>query len=273
MDWLVADIANGRAIKPKKAKPEPKPETTPRPFAVARGDRNWTVKSRIRTFKNLGRTDDEVFGMLVADIRQCFEDGEQLLADKRYVRKLRAAIRKIPTLGVEVSLRNLTHHRRIHRSTTHLSALRECFLSCPQDITPADARTFFSVRTRADHERMRRELHRHGYVYVGARGSHAGIWSRRPAAHNFNPASNTSSLSRERVPSLCMDSFKDAARRAMPHHRKVCMNTQATLAQEVAGASFIHRRYGDGKEEAAGAAENGGVAERRRKETILFEDS
>lgn len=177
VDWLVADVAKGRAMKAKKpTQPEPQP-TPPRPFAVARVDRNWVIASRVRTWKNTGMSDDDVFDMLVKHIRLYFEDGGQMLT-KTYTRKLRAMIRKVPTLG-EVSYRNLTHRSvRRRRNSIPLSVVRERFKSCPPDITMSEARRFFSVQNAADQRRLVRQFHKHHYVAVGFRGSHACVWSR-----------------------------------------------------------------------------------------------
>jgi hypothetical protein len=240
VDWWVADVAKGRSQKRKLArkKPEPaQPETTsPRPFAVARGDRHWTMRSRIRTCKNLGWNDEETFALVSSDIRECFEGGDD------YLRRLnlRALVRRVPTIGRHASYRILTHRRRTHRSAIKLAALRERFKSCPLDISPADARIFFSVRNRADHERLRREFHRHGYVYVGSQGSHAGIWSRRPAAPNFIPLKKAS-LSIDFA--FSMDRFMEGGSGGAPQHSKVCMRSEVALDQQVAHDPFIHTRY------------------------------
>jgi hypothetical protein len=242
VDWLVADVAKARAKKRAKAKPEPQPqpETTPQPPcrtyshrpAVSRDDRHWTIKSRARIWKNTGMSDEQTMPVLLDHICRYFEDGEQLVADPAYVRKVRAMVRKVPTLG-DVSYRILTHRRRSRRSTIPLSTVRERFASCPPDITPADARAFFSVRNRADHERLRREFHRHGYTYVGAWGSHPGVWSRHSLPHELSPCSTTS-LSTAKKPSSSW-AEQHTTHAEPPHHRNVCMSTESSLDQEVAG--------------------------------------
>jgi hypothetical protein len=225
VNWLVADIAKGRATKrAQKPKPEPEQPSSPRPFAVARDDRNWAIASRIRTWKNTGMSDDDVFDMLVKHIGHYFEDGQQMLT-KAYIRKLRAMIGKVPTLG-ETSYNNLTHRaRRRRRNSIPLSTVRERFKSCTPDITPDDARRLFSVKTEADHLRLRRQFHEHGYVYVGPHGSHAGFWSRRPGtlASTSPPSSTKNSLSTKK-PSSSIPIESEHARTA-PQHKRVTMKT------------------------------------------------
>jgi hypothetical protein len=209
-------------------------------------------------FPAVGFSDDAIYAELVRIIRICFEGGGQLLDDKSYMRKVRDKIRKVPTLGIEASLRNLVRHRRSHRSTTSLSVIRERFLSCPQDISPANARAFFSVRTRADHERMRREFNRHGYVYVGSQGSHMGVWSRRFSLSSSPLKKPSTSLSTD---FSLLNRFREGAGLGTPQHSKVCMSKQAALDEQVAAESFIHTRYGkDRGKTAASTVKNGAAA-------------
>jgi hypothetical protein len=246
--WLVADIAKARAMKRPKAKPAPKPQpesesaeiepASPRPAAVSRDDRNWTIKSRARSLKNLGLEDnDAIVNEITRQIRIGFEGGDLLLTPD-YIRKIRATVRKTPTIGVRTSLRNLTRHRRQRRSTIPLPELRERFLSCPLDISPADARAFFSVKNRGDHQRLLREFLRHGYVYVGSQGSHSGIWSRPALPLALSPS--TTYIPTIKKPSS--SSQTTAYTHKAPQHKKLCMRTETPQDQEVAGARLIHTR-------------------------------
>jgi hypothetical protein len=251
-DWIADDVAKARRVKraqqakerkvQQKAAPASVPAAaTPRPFAVACDDRHWTIKSRIRSMKNLGMTDEQIMPVLLDHIRRYVEDGERLVANPAYVGKLRAAARKVPTLG-EVSYRILTRrrrNRRQRRSTIPLPELRERFASCPLDIAPAQARQFFSVKNRADHQRLLREFRRHGYLYVGSQGSHSGTWSRPTLSLGLSPSAAATSTPKK-PSSSWIESH--TAHAALPHHREVCMRTESTQDQEVAGVSLIHTR-------------------------------
>jgi hypothetical protein len=239
-DWLAADIAKARSQKRKKPKKQKSETTLPRSFAVAHGDRKWAIKSRIRTYKNLGHDDEETFTMVSRDIRRCFEDGANYLAKLN----LRSLIREVPTIGRNVSYSNLTHRRRRRRSSIKLADFRERFMSCPLDISAADARAFFSITNAADHRRLMREFHHHGYVYIGAHGSHSGIWS-RPALDLSLPVKKPSSPIR-------IDSRSTQPHAA--HLKKVCMRDEVALFQEVGDALLIHTRDRKNGGERAGAA-------------------
>jgi hypothetical protein len=264
-DWLANDIAKARAMKRRKARLEPEPESTPqlpcrtyphRP-AVSRDDRHWTIESRIRIWKNTGMTDEQIMPVLLDHIRDYIEDGERLVADPAYVGKLRAMVRKVHTLGA-VSYRFLTRHRRNRRqrrSSIKLSDFRERFASCPLDITPDAARVLFSVRNRADHQRLLREFRRHGYIYVGSQGSHSGVWSRPALSRDLSP----SSLSPGKKPSSSSSSSSTSSWKERsgggaepPHHKKVCMSEESPRDQEVGGAR-PHTHFDD-----RDAGENGG---------------
>jgi hypothetical protein len=219
VDWLVADVAKARAMKReiKKSKPAPKPETTTESDPpVARIDRHWVIQSRIRTWKNTGISDDDIFDLLTKHIRLYFEDGEQMLTPS-YLRKLRSMIRKVSTLG-ETSYRNLTHHRRRRRRTSiPLATVRERFKSCPPDISMSEARRLFSVQSPADDRRLIRQFHEHGYVSVGAQGSHARVWSRSAAAATLHTP-KTSLTTKKPSSSITIDSHTP---HTSPHHKKV----------------------------------------------------
>ncbi|MFZ1141424.1 MAG: bifunctional DNA primase/polymerase [Candidatus Sulfotelmatobacter sp.] len=258
VDWLVADIAAARTqksemIREQRAAEKAKREQEPsRPFAVARGDRMYATKSRIRTLKNLGFSDDATFAELSRQIIIGFENGDNFLRERSaWIRKL---ISTIPSLGVTTSLRNLTRHRRVRRSTAPLSSVRDRFSSFPSDATPSQARAHFCVRTRADRERVRRELHGHGYVYAG-RGSHSGRWLRRlPSISPTDRHSVSRGLAPARrfSPNPLPNPYRiPGAPAALPHHRKVCMSIKGQSLQKVAGASFIHTQGGKSSATAA----------------------
>jgi hypothetical protein len=251
-DWIADDVAEARRVKRAQAKEAKErkaqqkesasasvPDSTPRPFAVARDDRHWTIKSRIRSMKNLGMTDDQTMTVLLDHVRDYVEDGERLVAVPAYVGKLRAMVRKVPTLGA-VSYRFLTRqrrNRRQRRSSIKLSDFRERFASCPLDISPDAARALFSVTNRADHQRLLREFRRHGYIYVGSQGSHSGIWSRPALSGDLSP----SFLSSEKKPSSSSPSTSSSRKERsrggaeQPHHKKVCMSEESQQHQEVGG--------------------------------------
>ena len=265
VDWLAADVATARAMKTRKANPEPEPEpepepkpeiTSPHPFAVERNDRNWAIASRIRTWKNTGMTDEQIMPVLLDHIRRYFEDGEQLLADKAYIRKLRGMIRRVPTLG-DISYRNLTHRRRRRRrDSIPLSTVRERFKSCPPHITMSEARCLFSVQNAADERRLIRQFHAHGYVSVGPQGSHARTWCRPALALTLSPSVPN--------PSLYMDRYSTGAVPKEPQHRKVSVRraVQASHCEcagyERASLTFLtDTRNGDGRERTAATAHEG----------------
>jgi len=176
--WLQADVAKGRIQKRLQAKKKPKCEPEPtasHPFAVPRFKRTLAIKSRIRTLKNLGFSDDAILLKLVTDIRQCFEDGDQRL-NPGYMRKLRAMIREVPTIDVHTSYSNLLRDRKSKSSP--LATIRQLFKTCPDTITSSDAHKLFSVRDNADELRMIRQFRKHGFVLLGEQGSHGRVWSR-----------------------------------------------------------------------------------------------
>lgn len=258
VDWLRTDTASARMQKSKmlreqraaeRAKREQEPS---RPFAVARGDRTWVTKSRIRSLKNLGFSDDATFAELRRQILLGFQDGEEFLRSRSAWIRHRISI--TPSLGVTTSLRNLTRHRRARRSTLPLSSVRERFSSFPMDASPSQTRDHFCVRTRADRERVRRELHRHGYSYAG-RGSHSGRWLRRlpstslPVSHSV---SRGLAPARRFSPNPLPNPYRiPGAPAAPPHHRRVCMSIKGQSLQKVASASFIHTQGGKSSATAA----------------------
>jgi hypothetical protein len=287
-DWIADDVAEAREVKRAQAKEAKEREAqqpaststasspaTPRPFAVARDDRHWAIKSRIRSMKNLGMTDEQTMTVLLDHVRDYVEDGERLVADPAYVGKLRATVRKVPTLGA-VSYRFLTSRRRSRRqrrSSIKLSDFRERFASCPLDISPAHARQFFSVTNRADHQRLLREFRRHGYIYVGSQGSHSGIWSRPALSRDLSPLSLSSGKKPSSSSSSTSSSSSSSSRSArgggaeQPHHKKVCMNAESPQDQEVGGVRphthFDDRDAGENGCDRAGktaAASRGGRA-------------
>ena len=62
------------------------------PNGVPHGDRNWVIKSRVRTLEDTGMSDEQVFAVLIDLIRKYFEDHEELLS-KQGIGKLHATIR------------------------------------------------------------------------------------------------------------------------------------------------------------------------------------
>jgi hypothetical protein len=200
VDWLCSDVAKARAQK--KAKPQPpRPSparTTLRPNVVPHDHRNWTIKSRVRTWKNTGMSDDQVLMILVDHIRKFFEDGESLL-DKAGMKKLRATIRKTKTLG-SIAYANLLHTRRTRNpkrkpKAKPLATMRELFKTCPAQISSVAARRFFSIQSAADELRLLREFKRHGYVSHGPQGSHERVWIRQLSPDTASPTKSLSSLS------------------------------------------------------------------------------
>lgn len=188
VDFLRDDVHEYRLRKTPaasiKMKPiAPTPATTePKKYAVPRGDRSYVIRSRIGTFKATGMSDDEVFTILSAHIRDYFEDPDDFLS-KEGKRKLKALIKQTPSLGAQ-SYVNLLHHRRNKRKPkppTPVATMREQFKNCPDEITAAAAREFFSIQTSADEQRLLRELKRNGYVATGAQGSKHRVWIRRRA--------------------------------------------------------------------------------------------
>jgi len=195
-DWIAATNAKAHSQKRRLARKKPEraePEaTSPRPFAVARGDRNRAVKSRVRTYKNLGHSDEETFALVKRDIRECFEDGDDYLAKL----KLRAIIRKVPTIGRHASLRNLLRDRRPRRKSP-FHRMRERIETAPDRLTSAEARRLLDVHSHADELRMLRQLRRARYVLLGPQGSHHRIWMRLrpPASVPLSPSPSSFSLS------------------------------------------------------------------------------
>jgi hypothetical protein len=251
VDFLRDDVRKYRALqraqkkaaasvkmKPTVSTPATTAATEPKKFVVSRDDRYWVIKSRIKTWKNTGLSDDDVFDLLMKHIRLHFEDAESLLTPA-YIKKLHTMIREVPTLG-EVSYRNLTHRRRRRRrDTTPLPIIRERFQSCPSQITASDARHFFSIKSTADQRRLMREFHRHGYVALGSRGSHACIWS-RTEPQSLLPSFPKNSLTKKKVSSITLSSSR---RPQQPNLKKVCMSTQNVENQEFTKEFFIHTRY------------------------------
>jgi hypothetical protein len=129
-------------------------------------------------------TDDEVFTILSAHIREYFQDPDDWLSNEGR-RKLKSRIKKTPTLGAQ-SYVNLLYHRRSKRKPkppqpTPVTNMRLRFKNCPDEITRAAARQFFSIQTPADEQRLLREFKRHGYVADGSQGSKDRTWIRRRA--------------------------------------------------------------------------------------------
>lgn len=220
VDFLVADIARGRkhnrAMRAQKKTPEP--EITSRPFVVPRLKRNLLIKSRVRSMKNLGMSDDQVLAVLTDHIARYFESPEELLS-KAGIRKIRAIIRKTATLGATSYVNWLHSHptrRNKPKSSSTLATMRELFQSCPAEITSSDARAFFSVRTHADELRLYRLFRSHGYVLHGSQGSHDRTWV--CALSSSIPPSYL-----RKVLSISKGKPKpiQSAREDRPHHREV----------------------------------------------------
>ena len=230
-DWIAAtnakaDSQNRRLAKQEKRARQKRARDVDQPkraAAVAADDRWWTLCSRARTFKNLGMDDDQVMAQLRV-IMLHMDGGDQLLQDAAYIRKLRVMVHKIPTIGVEASLRNVTRHRRERRRRSiTLAAVKELFKRCPPEIAASESRRFFSVQTPADHERLRRQFLEHGYVALGRQGSHDRVWTLRPSPPSLpikKPSSSSSSYSSER----------GAAARGEPQHQKVNMRKTAAAS-------------------------------------------
>lgn len=188
VDFLVSDVVKARSqarsqkrklvAKPKPAEPE---RTSPRSFVVPRLRRTYAIKSRIRSSKNLGMTDEQTMLLLLDHIRRHFEDGERLIADPAFIRKLRALNREVPTLGAR-SYSNLLRDRRSkHKSP--LRRIREQIGTAPDQLTSAEVRRLLDVHTHADEQRMFRQLRRARYVLLGPQGSRDRVWVRlRPPA-------------------------------------------------------------------------------------------
>ena len=143
------------SIKMKSAAPTPA-ATQPKKFAVPRGDRAYVIRSRVCTYKATGMSDDLIFAALIEQISNHFEDPDTYLSSAGR-RKLKALIRQTPTLGARSCI-NLLRHRRNKRKPkppTPVAAMRERFKSCPDEITAAAAREFFSIRTSADERHCR----------------------------------------------------------------------------------------------------------------------
>jgi Bifunctional DNA primase/polymerase, N-terminal len=236
VNWMVADItkarAHNRALRAQKSKttpsepePEQEQEQMSRPFVVPRLKRNLLIKSRVRTWKNTGMSDDEILPVLINHIRTYFEDPEELLT-KDGIRKLRATIRKTKTLGATSYINWLHSHptRRNHKpKSSTLATMRELFKSCPAKITSSAARAFFSVRNHADELRLYRLFRSHGYVLHGSQGSHDRVWIRALSSGSSPfPIRNSPSYLRN---SLSIDQGRtktvQSARGGTPHHRKV----------------------------------------------------
>lgn len=209
VDWLVADVAKARSRKrelaakkhdaetPSPAQTDPAP---PGPFAVPRLRRTFAIRSRIRTWKNTGMSDEEIMSLLVAHIRAHFEDGDRMLTTDG-MRKLRAMVREVPTLGARAYSnllrdRHHRHKRRFHRMREHLE-------TAPDQLASAEARRLLDVHTHADEQRMCRQLRRARYVVTGQQGSHHRVWVRlRPVPQSSSPDTLRSLSSYRAVSSL-----------------------------------------------------------------------
>jgi hypothetical protein len=210
VNFLVADIARSRTEKRFLTRPSPKlillPPLAPAPVpapaklcpVVSRGDRYWFIRSRIRTWKNTGLSDEQIEPLLFDQIRTCCESGDDLLKAKY---KLRSLIRKIPSLAPSVSAANLLRHRYCNpnltttsstTSSSPLGTMRQLFKSCPEQITTSAARTFFGIESAADERRLLREFHRHGFIVDSAAASyHDPAWIRSTSSP---PSSLTESI-------------------------------------------------------------------------------
>jgi hypothetical protein len=149
---------------------------------VPRADHVYVLRSRIKTWKGIGMSDDEVFRILTAHIEQFFEDPESWLSDAGR-RKLQALISETPTLGAQ-AYRNLLEHGGNKRKAkscepSPVATMRERFKSCSDEITATAAREFFSIKSTAAQRRLMREFHLHGYVASGAQGSKDRVWIRQ----------------------------------------------------------------------------------------------
>jgi len=249
VEWLAQDVAKGRERNRAKRAAERKAETADRAaialacsFAVAHGDRNRTIWSRIRTYKNLGMDDDETYEMVGRDIKH-FEDAESYLSNIR----LRARIREVPTLGRDASLRNLNRDRRARRKPA-FHRTREQIAALPAEVTPAQARTSLDVRSDADRQRMCRQLRRAGYVAIGRQGSHRRIWIRPVPVQQPRPAlalgaSSFGFHSFSGTPNSCSSPYRAAATQAAERtssgseHESFC-ESKVVVAKEVAGAAL-----------------------------------
>jgi hypothetical protein len=194
--------------------------------------------------------DDQVMAQLRV-IMLHMDGGDQLLQDAAYIRKLRVMVHKIPTIGVEASLRNVARHRRERRR--QLAVVKERLKSCPPQITPADARKHFGVQTDADRQRLRREFCKH-YVALGRQGSHDRVWTLRPSSLPSLPIKKPSS-------SFPYSSSQGQRSAREPQHKKVnmrktaaandgesaaCGGSSYTLLTSVENASLIHTRRKNG---------------------------
>lgn len=199
VDFLVPDVAKARsqerkrklaANKPKPAEPEP---TSPRYFVVPRQRRTYAIKSRARSMKNLGMSDERIVPELLDHTRDYFEDGERLAADRAYVRKVRSMVREVPTLGARAYSNLLRDRGSKHKSP--LRRIREQIETAPDRLTSAEARQLLDVHTHADEQRMFRQLRRARYVLLGPQGSHDRVWVRlRPPASVHVPQHSSLSL-------------------------------------------------------------------------------
>jgi Bifunctional DNA primase/polymerase, N-terminal len=193
VDFLRHDIHKNRLRKkpaasthtiPMQSTPPPLATIQPKNYVVPRGDRSYVIRSRIGTFKAAGMTDDEVFTILSAHIRDYFQDPDDWLS-KEGRRKLKALIKQTPSLGAQ-SYVNLLHHRRNKRKPkpsqpTPVTTMRERFKNCPDEITIVAAREYFSIKTAAEEQRLWREFKRNGYVADGSQGAKTRTWIRRRA--------------------------------------------------------------------------------------------
>jgi Bifunctional DNA primase/polymerase, N-terminal len=244
VEWVAQDVAKGRERKRARRAAERKAEAAERAatalargFAVPRGDRNWTLWSRIRTWKNTGMTDAEVLPLAVAHIRAHFEDGCEMLTPDG-MSKLRARIRKVPTLG-DQSYRNLLRDRRPRRKPAS-RRMRERIEAAPAQLTSAEARTLLKVHDDADQQRMCRQLHRAGFVVTGRRGSHQRLWTRSRPAHDSRPRPVLDSRSCRRSPVSCSSPYREAAAHAVERTSSGCEG-RAFRASQVAAAKEVGR--------------------------------
>jgi hypothetical protein len=189
VDFLREDIRKYRARnKPPGSgsappdTPAPTPATTlPNNSVVPFRKRTFALRSRIGTLKATGMSNDEVFSILSAHIRELFEDPEDFLSveGKRILMKL---IRETRILGARSYVYLLRHRRdkrkRKPKSPPPVATMRERFNTCPDNITPTAAREFFCIHTYAEAQRLRREFHRHGFVATGDQGSKNRVWTR-----------------------------------------------------------------------------------------------
>jgi hypothetical protein len=153
-----------------------------RKIVVPVADHVYVLRSRIKTWKGIGMSDDEVFRVLTAHIEKYFEDPESWLSDAGRL-KLQALIGETPTLGAQ-AYRNLLEHgsnkrKRKSSEPPPVITMRERFKSCPDQITATAAREFFSIESTADQRRLMREFKHHGYVASGAQGSKERVWIRQ----------------------------------------------------------------------------------------------